>query len=360
MKNGIILLFLIRVLVISSCKTDFDVNAPYQDVTVVYGIISINDSTHYIKINKSFLGQADAFDMALVRDSSEYKNINASVEQWLNGQLKKSYTLAPFLVTNKDTANGDFYGPNQIVYVFNEPALNASAEYILNVSLNEGAKKVSAKTKLIPQFSATSDNLLMSSQFKFGLATQTANGPSYNTYEYKFQTVENGKRYQLNAIIHYNEVLYSGTTVSRSINWSFPTIKLNVPRAGEEQKVPIAGEDFYKQMAGRIPAKLSTPNVKWRKFVGIDFVITVAGEDLNTYIEVNEPSIGIIQEKPEFTNIDNGIGIFSTRGKSALSSVRPPGKELVELNTSSLVELYAGQYTKDLGFCADDGQYVCQ
>jgi hypothetical protein len=54
-------------------------------------------------------------------------------------------------------------------------------------------------------------------------------------------------------------------------------------------------------------------NVKERYTNDVDFIISVAAADLNTYMEVNEPSNSIIQERPEYTNIDNGTGIFSSR-----------------------------------------------
>jgi len=50
----------------------------------------------------------------------------------------------------------------------------------------------------------------------------------------------------------------------------------------------------------------------------LDFIVDVAGEEFNTYMEVNAPSTGIVQEKPEYTNVKNDkgedeIGIFSCR-----------------------------------------------
>jgi len=43
--------------------------------------------------------------------------------------------------------------------------------------------------------------------------------------------------------------------------------------------------------------------------------MTVGSEDLETYINVNKPITGIVQERPQFTNINNGIGLFSSRFK---------------------------------------------
>ena len=47
-----------------------------------------------------------------------------------------------------------------------------------------------------------------------------------------------------------------------------------------------------------------------RIFSGIDLVMTVGTEDLNTYIQVNEPLSTINQQRPQFTNIQNGLGLF--------------------------------------------------
>ncbi|MGB0349470.1 MAG: hypothetical protein ACPGD9_06270, partial [Schleiferiaceae bacterium] len=51
-----------------------------------------------------------------------------------------------------------------------------------------------------------------------------------------------------------------------------------------------------------------------RIFKGIDVEIWAAADDYATYINVNQPSQGIVQEKPMFTNVDGGIGLFSSRG----------------------------------------------
>ena len=45
-------------------------------------------------------------------------------------------------------------------------------------------------------------------------------------------------------------------------------------------------------------------------FLNIELFFTVGSEDLYTYMAVNEPFEGIVQERPVFTNINNGIGFF--------------------------------------------------
>ena len=40
-----------------SCTTKFNVGADYKEVTVVYGLLSLADTAHYIKITKGYFDQ---------------------------------------------------------------------------------------------------------------------------------------------------------------------------------------------------------------------------------------------------------------------------------------------------------------
>lgn len=51
-------IFLTAFLFFASCETDFDINADWKDITVVYGALNQNDSIHYIRIQKLFLVRA--------------------------------------------------------------------------------------------------------------------------------------------------------------------------------------------------------------------------------------------------------------------------------------------------------------
>ena len=66
-----------------SCEEDFEINAPYQDITVVYGLIDQGQDTIFLKINKAFLGDGNVLEMAKIEDSSEYVNgLEATIEEW--------------------------------------------------------------------------------------------------------------------------------------------------------------------------------------------------------------------------------------------------------------------------------------
>ena len=71
--------FILFLLVFSACESDLDVNAQWEEVTVVYGLLDQSRDQQYIKINKAFLGEADALQMASNSDSSNYNPDDLSV-----------------------------------------------------------------------------------------------------------------------------------------------------------------------------------------------------------------------------------------------------------------------------------------
>ena len=64
-------------------------------------------------------------------------------------------------------------------------------------------------------------------------------------------------------------------------------------------------------------------------------------EDLYTYMAVNEPFEGIVQERPVFTNINNGIGLFSCRyNASHIMSFPSYTREGISIDLDSLHFIY--------------------
>ena len=69
-RNYFFLLFVAFVFV--SCETDFEVNAPWKETAVIYGLLDQTVDTQRVVIYKTFLGQQSAYDMAQEADSFYY------------------------------------------------------------------------------------------------------------------------------------------------------------------------------------------------------------------------------------------------------------------------------------------------
>ena len=78
----IYLILSVFAVVFTSCDTDFDVNADWEEVTVVYGLLDagIGEETQQIKISKAFLGKMDALQMAQYADSINFDKDELAVK----------------------------------------------------------------------------------------------------------------------------------------------------------------------------------------------------------------------------------------------------------------------------------------
>ncbi|MCB0431086.1 MAG: hypothetical protein H6585_10925 [Flavobacteriales bacterium] len=330
MKKLFYFLMVCGIVVLPACETDFDVNDEWTETTIVYGLLNQNDANHYIKVNKAFLGEGNALEMAAVYDSISYaKQIEVYVQEWLNGNLKKTLVFSRDSSMSKDP--GIFSYPFQVVYK-NSEALDPAVEYRLIVKNTETGKTVTGTTSLVQNVTITQPTSSVGQLVNWVAAT--------NKYSVKWTTGTNGKLYQLRIGFHYTETLKVSpyTVTDQYVEWVQPATESLGITGGENMQVDLPGDNFYQFLASHLEENTDVD----RKADGIDFIIDVAGDEFNTYMAVNKPSTGIIQEKPEYTNLENGIGLFSCRYSKGVYDK--------QMTLTSLDSLRDGRFTKHLGF----------
>ncbi|MBW6491535.1 MAG: hypothetical protein K0B15_10125 [Lentimicrobium sp.] len=298
--------------VFQSCETDFDVTAPWQDITVVYGLISQNDSVHYIKINKAFLGEGNALEYAQNPDSSSYgNNLEVTLKETGNGSVLRTFNFDTTTIFNKEP--GIFYAPGQVVYksAFLIPSDYSSREltYQLEIRNKSNGKIITATTPLVNNFAVETPR---PGQPVINFATEGS------IQRIKWTSAKNGKRYNVSIRFWFDEVIGAARdTVPRFIDWNLNSIKSNSVQGGEAMELQYTPASFFSICKNMIPYKdgssVAESAVISRLVNRVEFLFAVSGDELNTYMEVNEPSSGIVQEKPDYTNIENGIGLFSCR-----------------------------------------------
>lgn len=302
MRSVKILIITLLISLAWACEEDFDINAPYQDITVIFGLVDPAEDTIFLKLNKAFLGEGNTMEMAKIEDSSSYVNkLDATIEEWENGTFIKSYILDTITINDKE--EGVFYNPYQVIYYTPyEPVQERT--YILKVQVDN--KTVTSQTELIRDFSIEKPSA--GSKFVSFLPG--------NEGEIKWYSAKYGKRYEIFIRFKYKEVMFdSPDTIYTYVDWSMGTKKSVDDDGGDEMKVTYSNDGFYTFLANQVPYDdpVTEANVKQRFTNDVDFTIYVAAVNLNTYMEVNEPTNSIIQERPEYTNISNGTGIFSSR-----------------------------------------------
>ena len=304
-------LFGLFLLLFISCETDFNVNAEWEEVTVVFGLLDQTQDTTYIRINKAFLGNENAYVMASVADSINYnpENLEVKIHKLSSsGNILDSIILRDTIMFKDD---GMFSSEENIIYIFDSPStenfLNEDREYQLEVKNLVSGKVITSNTKLI-------NNLTLMSSFnnpayKMGFVSST---DEFSNVTIEWTHAKNAYIYQMTMMVNYTE--YGIDTTEKTILKVYPIIQYE---GSPNMNQKIMGEEFFNFIAYEVKGD----NTVNRRLNNIDLLFTLGSSDLNTYIRLNEPPTGIVQERDLFTNINGGIGLFTSRYNKLQESI---------------------------------------
>lgn len=341
MKKITFIIGIVAFAFISSCSTELDVTGQYKETMVVYGLLDQNQSKQYIKVNKAFLGEGDAFSYAQLKDSVQFRNaVNVVLKRFKNGTQTATYNFQPDNNVPKDA--GVFYGPDQTnaIYSFSIPlsdlTTDVGTEFRLSVRNSETGTEATSTAQLLP------NSAFNSFSFSPSVNIIVPNNTEF-TYKINWKSVARVRLYQLKVRFNYIDSTVNGN-VNKYVDYLFPTQKTATLNGNEDMTNELRGQSFLKLIGNQLS---NYPDLIARVSKNFEFYLISATDDLSTFIDINAPSTGIIQERPKFTNITNGLGIFSARNNQA------PTTKLVGGDTKD--ELACGQYTKPLKFVNRQG-----
>jgi hypothetical protein len=311
----------------TTCKTDFDVTAPYKEIPCIYGLLNASDTVQWVRINKAFLGEGNALIMAQQPDSINYGDIlDVKLEEYLNGNVTKSIPLIRDSSVIKEP--GVFATTPNILYRTNiTDKINAKNKYRLSVYNRETDSNTTAETVIVDSILIVSPSA--SPSFKI-------NWVSSSGMTVRWYSVSEGYAYQLTIRFHYNEENISNPAdiQAKYIDWEF-TEKEYI---NGEMTIQIESDEFYRFVNSEL-----SPNSAVKRRIGkLDFIFTVPAKEFYTYVSVNHPPTSVGQYLPQYSNINAGIGIFSSRLYQSVSDK--------EMNAESQDSLVYGSITGNLGF----------
>ena len=284
----------------------------------------------YVRINKAFLGDENAYVMASVADSLNFnpENIEVKLERISpTGNILATKILSDTVLIKEE---GIFASDNNIIYTFDtDDFLIQNKDYVLSVTNLTNGNVVSANTNLIHEFQLM--DFFNNPSYKMGFYSHTGDFSS-TTVEWSHS--KNAAIYQMSMIVNYTEYGVEDTVV-KSIQKDFPLIDYN---GGSEIEQRISGEGFFDFIANNIEPS-TTIN---RRINDVDLLFAAGGGDLHTYMNLNEPPTGIVQERPIFTNITNGYGLFSCRLNKLQENIpiTTTTKEAIAVHLDSLNFIY--------------------
>jgi hypothetical protein len=313
---------LICLFTFNSCNSDIDIQAEYDDIPVVYGLLNHLDDYHYIRVSKTFIGPGDAYEMAQIQDSLEYQNVIVQLQEInASGDILRTIDFKDTILTTKQ--KGTFSSPNQKLYFHapffeGKPDLDPQYSYKLLVDIDNGRKVAISETKLIDgTLDAFSAYLSPSNDIRFFRNEQ------FLSTTMPLIIPNNATFGDMKMYFNYVDVYANGDVIARKLEYNLGEVRRSNNPNDNRAEVRISGERFYELIAAQIPdiddvpglirRIPGNPNISNQTNRPIEFVFSAGSSELMIYREVNSPSVQGFQEKPVYTNIENGLGIFASR-----------------------------------------------
>ncbi|HLF62941.1 MAG TPA: DUF4249 family protein [Saprospiraceae bacterium] len=319
---GITVLFLFL-----ACDNELNLTAPWKDIPVIYGVISPADTTHYVRIEKAFLDPAiSALEIARIPDSLYYDELEAVFVNLATGQR-----IALLEVDGADEGyprqDGVFAESPNILYKVTAADANLipGQRVRLEVTRSDQLPLVTAETNIVgrptinrPQ---ADDNLRFQTNGFYRVLWAAASGAAF---------------YDVILYVNYNEynITDPSDVKSKVVGW-----KIGGVITGTELEIP--GIEFYKFVGASVEVNSDLRRV----FKGIDLQVRAGGTELYEFQRVQLANTGITSaggDIPQYTNLSEGVGIFSSSNRHIRLDL--------ELHEESLDSLISGSFTKQLNF----------
>ena len=305
MKYNFLLPAICLLTLLYACKPEFNLNASYKDVPVVYGTLNYQDSIHYVKIYKGFQPKENgsAFIDANNPDSIYYyNNIDAVFVEYDMNDKRTSRDSIPLNIThNFPRDSGIFYFQEERIIYYTTETIYKDRIYEIIITNKLNGNVVRGKTSVLGDFRivSTSSVINMTSS-KLAIAFTDAPNAAKNGYE-----------------IHVNFLYFEVDIATREVE-TFKISKNITPRLGEQfndgynsrykEFVPT----FYEDIAAQLK-----PNPNVIRYLGmpesngtcIEVKAWAAGEALYEFLLSNQPTSSFVQVNNRYTNLSDSEGM---------------------------------------------------
>jgi hypothetical protein len=329
-----LVLLLVLVMGWSACSTEVNLEAEWKDIPIVYGFLNVQDTAHYVRVQKAFLEPGgDAIQIAQNSDSIYYDDIAVSLENRTKGT---SFPLERVNGENEGyfKEEGLFANSPNILYKIDAVLadLEGGDEVVLRIDRGDELPPAMAETIVLSEIdsvgSSPSNNI---NRWRYDqlLPVVWRPGPEAQIFDVRF-------------IIHYREVTPGQMVepVAKTVEWVVSRSVLRDDPDSAREKVDVSGEAFYAFLGSAIPPSEG----EVRLFDYINIVITGAGAEFRDFILVEQANTGITsaQNIPIFTNVEEGLGVFTSRYQLVRRGIR--------LGDEARDSLSNGIYTRDINF----------
>lgn len=301
MKLKIVALF-IALSIFWGCDNDIDLNAPYKDIPVVYSFLDQNEPIQIIRIQKAFQNNdgVTVFEAARNADSLYFDTLVVTLRNLANNVV---YNCVAVDTISRDS--GFFGTQKNINYVVAIPRNNnqVDEEYELNIFNPKSDERYRSRAKIVKDAAIDGRTVFL-----------TLDPRSF--IPFRFVQGRNAVIHDCAISFEYTETdLTSGLTVDKSLEF-FIVKNQEINSQGQVVDFRVQALTLINFWKSQIPAD---PN-KQRKYKAFRYVVYGGGADFKILLDLAKPNTGIVQKKPEFSNIEGGLGIFTSRNKVVSST----------------------------------------
>lgn len=332
MRKFFSIFVLFVVMALFSCSNDFDLTTDWKDIPIVYGIISLQDTAHYIRVEKAFLDpETDAVKSAAISDSLYYKDL---VVQLIKGNTNEVFELERVdgALEGYPKKSGVFADSPNYLYKIKADVINFSGGERATLKLIRGNGKDDIVTSCTVVDEVTEQSGKPGNHLAFSFKTKTPLG---------FRPQRSGRIFDLSVLMRYRE--YNVNDPSNVVNKQIIIpIKKGILNESNEPQINYLydGTNFFYYLRDHLETSEDIHRIL-RKF---DYIVVGGGVEFADLAVLGEANYGATgsQELPVYTNIPGGLGIFS--------SIYTMRKQNLDLAIPTLQELRENDITKQLNF----------
>lgn len=319
-------------LIVSSCETDFDIEAIEKEIPVVYGVLNVNEPKQYIRIQRVFVSKGgNVLDLSKDPNILYYSEgkailtIPSTGKSILGKRIDADdvgierdmgiFAESPNILYEFDTKDWMVTPPSKVIFSFENESLSKTVSsqisMVKDLQLREGSPSV---------------------PLNLGYDRVITIGWNHST---------ESKLFDLIMRINYQEKSNktNGIFINGSVDW---VLKNNLEVGSDPTKGTFSfkGVEFFKFLAN----SLTVSSDVQRNLKSVDIILSAGGNEFKEIFELNNANFGLTGSNsiPRYSNIVNGIGFLSSRMKVTRTDI--------PLSSVTLDSLRSGVYTRSLQF----------
>lgn len=331
MKKIFLTLIAIAALIFNSCSNKVDLYSYDGDKTIVYAMLDAGVDTNFFKITHSFIGDVSQLAHNYDANNYNYDDLEVTFSGIFDGSTQtQTVTLDTISKWIPYDENAQFYSGCRQTYYYTTKKLLEGKEYTLNILRKEDNVNISAKTKTINSFRYRKPipNAILNFNIKKFTLEWFVEDPStmYKSTAAYFEIV---------GYFHYKELMPGSTdTVSQTIRWPLGSDKADNLFSSNSTPpyytITYTPDALYDILAINQHLRECSPIGVKRFYEDFELEISGMGEELYDYYIITN-STSAIQDVPNYSNIDNGIGIMSSRiSKSSFHRINQLSRNRIE------------------------------